>query len=85
MKAHAQAASIAREQVAWFKANGFDPGQAMEALGDRAAAFRKPESICWDEVFAEIGAVWLQLRTRADLLQGARRRPRATTHHEARA
>ena len=56
-------------QVAWFKAQGFEPADALRALGDK----RPPTWCGWDDVHAALGAAWIALQARDALLQGVRR------------
>jgi hypothetical protein len=80
LKAHIEAAAIAREQVAWFRANGVEARDALIALGDRAARLRRRELVGWDDVFAALGAAWITLQARDALSEAHRRLGRYVDH-----
>lgn len=79
MKAHIEAAAVAREQVAWFKAQGINAADVLRALGDKASA-----AAGWDDVYAALGAAWIGLAAKDALLQGVRRVTRSRDKDEAR-
>lgn len=68
VKIHDQAALVAREQVAWFRAGGHKAADVLRALGHRRVA----PAAGWDDVFTALAAAWLELQR--DALREARRR-----------